>query len=102
MIVVVDYCYLSVYVRYFFKQKTAYELRISDWSSDVCSSDLMMLGELRLDEFLAIGDLEPRIVATFVAYGREFPVRHSRTADRSGTVRRVDDRLVTQSANILQ
>src|SRR3546814_3101726 len=25
-----------------FKQKTAYEMRISDWSSDVCSSDLMM------------------------------------------------------------
>src|SRR3546814_8295362 len=29
---------LSYFV--FFKQKTAYELRISDWSSDVCSSDL--------------------------------------------------------------
>src|SRR3546814_10288355 len=28
----------------FFKQKTAYEMRISDWSSDVCSSDLMLLG----------------------------------------------------------
>src|SRR3546814_16040791 len=27
---------------FFFKQKTAYELRISDWSSDVCSSDLVM------------------------------------------------------------
>src|SRR3546814_10585091 len=27
-------------VRFFFKQKTAYEVRISDWSSDVCSSDL--------------------------------------------------------------
>src|SRR3546814_4957409 len=27
----------------FFKQKTAYELRISDWSSDVCSSDLMRI-----------------------------------------------------------
>src|SRR3546814_8765952 len=27
---------------FFFKQKTAYELRISDWSSDVCSSDLML------------------------------------------------------------
>src|SRR3546814_9309604 len=27
----------------FFKQKTAYELRISDWSSDVCSSDLRVL-----------------------------------------------------------
>src|SRR3546814_5354369 len=28
------------YFYFFFKQKTAYELRISDWSSDVCSSDL--------------------------------------------------------------
>src|SRR3546814_16695363 len=28
---------------FFFKQKTAYEMRISDWSSDVCSSDLQML-----------------------------------------------------------
>src|SRR3546814_7159113 len=27
---------------FFFKQKTAYEMRISDWSSDVCSSDLGM------------------------------------------------------------
>src|SRR3546814_3407182 len=29
---------------FFFKQKTAYEMRISDWSSDVCSSDLMPMG----------------------------------------------------------
>src|SRR3546814_4645965 len=28
---------------FFFKQKTAYEMRISDWSSDVCSSDLRMV-----------------------------------------------------------
>src|SRR3546814_5517361 len=28
------------YMFFFFKQKTAYEMRISDWSSDVCSSDL--------------------------------------------------------------
>src|SRR3546814_7881939 len=28
---------------FFFKQKTAYEMRISDWSSDVCSSDLLWL-----------------------------------------------------------
>src|SRR3546814_8796502 len=28
---------------FFFKQKTAYEMRISDWSSDVCSSDLQLL-----------------------------------------------------------
>src|SRR3546814_2191932 len=34
--------YCSVYrvSFFFFKQKTAYEMRISDWSSDVCSSDL--------------------------------------------------------------
>src|SRR3546814_2169942 len=31
---------------FFFKQKTAYEMRISDWSSDVCSSDLLGLFEL--------------------------------------------------------
>src|SRR3546814_1814060 len=31
---------------FFFKQKTAYEMRISEWSSDVCSSDLhVILGE---------------------------------------------------------
>src|SRR3546814_14497581 len=29
------------YLFFFFKQKTAYEMRISDWSSDVCSSDLV-------------------------------------------------------------
>src|SRR3546814_1039650 len=40
-------CCLSLYYSidlflcfFFFKQKTAYEMRISDWSSDVCSSDL--------------------------------------------------------------
>src|SRR3546814_4659030 len=33
---------------FFFKQKTAYEMRISDWSSDVCSSDLLC-ALLRID-----------------------------------------------------
>src|SRR3546814_2689785 len=36
-------CYVCLFVClffFFFKQKTAYEMRISDWSSDVCSSDL--------------------------------------------------------------
>src|SRR3546814_2010500 len=32
---------MYLYLFFFFKQKTAYELRISDWSSDVCSSDLL-------------------------------------------------------------
>src|SRR3546814_2300809 len=34
-------------VCFFFKQKTAYEMRISDWSSDVCSSDLQALATAR-------------------------------------------------------
>src|SRR3546814_11551950 len=34
-------CWLSLSCVFFCKQKTAYEMRISDWSSDVCSSDLI-------------------------------------------------------------
>src|SRR3546814_13445765 len=34
---------LCVVCVFFFKQKTAYEMRISDWSSDVCSSDLRVI-----------------------------------------------------------
>src|SRR3546814_8971455 len=46
-------------VIFFFKQKTAYEMRISDWSSDVCSSDLHKLGlaECRDVDVELIGDL---------------------------------------------
>src|SRR3546814_7769267 len=36
-----------VYI-FFFKRKTAYEMRISDWSSDVCSSDLVENGRAAL------------------------------------------------------
>src|SRR3546814_5406962 len=36
---------------FFFKQKTAYEMRISDWSSDVCSSDLRGSKYLACDEY---------------------------------------------------
>src|SRR3546814_3898223 len=37
-------CFMCCYFAFFFfKQKTAYEMRISDWSSDVCSSDLRCL-----------------------------------------------------------
>src|SRR3546814_13814084 len=45
---------------FFFKQKTTYEMRISDWSSDVCSSDLgntQMLGRKNLGRgFETLGD----------------------------------------------
>src|SRR3546814_4231272 len=38
---------------FFFKQKTAYEMRISDWSSDVCSSDLQLVAFLLEDREIA-------------------------------------------------
>src|SRR3546814_5980798 len=37
-----------MFLFFFFKQKTAYEMRISDWSSDVCSSDLSKTREPRM------------------------------------------------------
>src|SRR3546814_7134090 len=45
---------IVIYLFFFFKQKTAYEMRISDWSSDVCSSDLVAN-----DYALAVWGLKP-------------------------------------------
>src|SRR3546814_4547043 len=42
-----EWCVLVLFF-FVFKQKTAYELRISDWSSDVCSSDLAGEGQARV------------------------------------------------------
>src|SRR3546814_5669945 len=47
---------LILWFFFFFKQKTAYEMRISDWSSDVCSSDLFSIAGRR------IGPSEPPYV----------------------------------------
>src|SRR3546814_6330415 len=49
----VSVCVLVFFVFFFFKQKTAYEMRISDWSSDVCSSDLIRPARVLLHVFLA-------------------------------------------------
>src|SRR3546814_1798390 len=46
---------------FFFKQKTAYELRISDWSSDVCSSDLSPDVLRAYRQLLADGELTVRV-----------------------------------------
>src|SRR3546814_14565971 len=53
---------------FFFKQKTAYEMRISDWSSDVCSSDLVETAQQLAVEGEAVG-----IVG--VGRGEEVPER---------------------------
>src|SRR3546814_2986062 len=47
-------CFLCFF--FFFKQKTAYEMRISDWSSDVCSSDLVAGEPIGVD--LLIGNAQ--------------------------------------------
>src|SRR3546814_5280740 len=49
-------------VFFFFKQKTAYEMRISDWSSDVCSSDLSAhygFGDRLVGRGIRLADLRP-------------------------------------------
>src|SRR3546814_12737444 len=45
---------VSVMYFFFFKQKTAYEMRISDWSSDVCSSDLFADEEYIVEPLFAL------------------------------------------------
>src|SRR3546814_6075482 len=56
----------------FFKQKTAYEMRISDWSSDVCSSDLAVAVEQGDAAAVGFGDLarQRQAKAGAVAPGR--------------------------------
>src|SRR3546814_13389931 len=99
---------------FFFKQKTAYEMRISDWSSDVCSSDLLFrqvpvldsgargstttfvergIGDVLLawenEALLAIKELGPdkvEIVAPSVSILAEPPVAIvDKTVDKKGT-----------------
>src|SRR3546814_6004516 len=72
-----------MFIFFFFKQKTAYEMRISDWSSDVCSSDLDLIAGAALDvlpdeppdpqlPILGLGDkvlLSPHMIANTVNGG---------------------------------
>src|SRR3546814_3734455 len=66
---------MNMFFVFFFKQKTAYEMRISDWSSDVCSSDLW-------EVFLLAGEQEDfpletrrRRVATLFLPAQDLPVQ---------------------------
>src|SRR3546814_5208249 len=65
-----------IVVIFFFKQKTAYEMRISDWSSDVCSSDLdrVQIGFQVFDEHIA---------AINVAVGKSIDQTITRLAETS-------------------
>src|SRR3546814_6459049 len=51
-------CFMRSFLFFFCKQKTAYEMRISDWSSDVCSSDLDFSGFDVFSEKAAVADAD--------------------------------------------
>src|SRR3546814_7101700 len=76
----------GVLVFFFFKQKTAYEMRISDWSSDVCSSDL----PCRLSAYRQLRHVRPVVAAALWrsartrTAGREYlrsPAAHHRRSE---------------------
>src|SRR3546814_2277792 len=69
--------FLCEWCFFFFKQKTAYEMRISDWSSDVCSSDLTPRAEVSQ----LPGDAEILPNATAPETGLEQVTRRSPRAD---------------------
>src|SRR3546814_20644890 len=73
----------SIYVIdkfFFFKQKTAYEMRISDLSSDVCSSDLLGQAGAAIQQALGRG-VE---VGTKLGEGRHFAILRQFKLDRAG------------------
>src|SRR3546814_8869455 len=77
----------------FFKQKTAYELRISDWSSDVCSADLQHLVDPLPHRILQFS-----IFAGLLAPGVERPAESGeseeppKAGEQQSTDNRADDR----------
>src|SRR3546814_6779595 len=69
----------GVFIFFFFKQKTAYDMRISDWSSDVCSSDLQTFSPDRLKrEFIIAGsDIAHLVVLTALHSAARFEAPHT-------------------------
>src|SRR3546814_2137155 len=85
---------------FFFKQKTAYEMRISDWSSDVCSSDLTVIPDNMKTVVDQANPLEPRLNQAFVEYAqaRGFvvdPARVRSPQDKRSEERRVGKECVS-------
>src|SRR3546814_10546210 len=85
---------MSVVSVCFFKQKTADEMRISDWSSDVCSSDSHRLAWARARAKWTLGrnDEAEAILAGLDAEGVPFDVRANATAARASVLDRLGRR----------
>src|SRR3546814_6932362 len=73
---------------FFFKQKTAYDMRISDWSSDVCSSDLLGVSPATIRNDMAALEDEGYITQPHTSAGRVPTDRGYRLfVDRLSTVK---------------
>src|SRR3546814_20902293 len=86
-----------MYYFFFFKQKTAYEMRISDWSSDVCSSDLDPLAQAPGGAVgrLRRGAARPRGVG---AEGQRYRQQADAAADRTRQRRSLPQRYAARRA----
>src|SRR3546814_1578590 len=85
--VILDVCSADLFC---FKRKTAYELRISDWSSDVCSSDLEVenVVTIRGYSFFGQGQSNATIFATFKPWNE----RTSQESSADGQIGRATGR----------
>src|SRR3546814_6336067 len=88
MFVVVTIFVGFIVLFFFFKQKTAYEMRISDWSSDVCSSDLQdRLVAERESRFMVKEDRRSQFVEQYWKecnlYGESASLASKRAVNRS-------------------
>src|SRR3546814_5466286 len=69
---------------FFFKQKTAYEMRISDWSSDVCSSDLLdLMVRSGIWRRLREARIYPVVTAQTITYRKSLELGQRFTVERS-------------------
>src|SRR3546814_433633 len=81
--------FLLVLYFFFFKQKTAYEMRISDWSSDVCSSDLI---QRAVGIGISAGDIAAGVCRDgrgFVFDRGRYDIQRGRRRDRGRNLGRV-------------
>src|SRR3546814_8720871 len=78
-------CVMCVVLFFFFKQKTAYEMCISDWSSDVCSSDLVIMNRVESGRFPSTicGVVTQRDQFSFVRGGKIPAIATNRKAYRT-------------------
>src|SRR3546814_4778435 len=80
---------MLLFAIFFFKQKTAYDVRISDWSSDVCSSDLpgwtLVAGGYSPDRVISDRSIGPLVRLGLIALAVDLPVRMIVTAQGKET-----------------